>query len=92
MHIRKGIDPNSEQEQAKRRAREARRAYLEHCKRAEAARIKLITAHSYLMSVMANYRGMGNKSEEIDTIDLIMSELDRQMNALKNEAVIGRIE
>lgn len=92
MHIRKGIDPNSEQEQAKRRAREARRAYLEQCKRAEAARTKLITAHSNLISVMANYHGMGNKSEEIDTLDLIMSELNRQMEALKNEAVMGRIE
>lgn len=92
MGKRKEVDPNSEQEQAKRRAREARQAYLEHCKRAQAARLQLIAAHSYLITAMTNYQRMGGKSEDIDTLDLILSELDRQAAALQNEAVIGRTE
>lgn len=54
--------------------------------------MKLLTARGDIMGAMAGYHAIGGKSEDLDTLDLIVRELDRQIEALKTEAVTGRGE
>ncbi|SCZ82088.1 hypothetical protein [Acidaminobacter hydrogenoformans] len=88
---RKEVDPNSPHAKAIQARDEARKAYLERCARASAARMKLLSAHGALMGAMSNYHAIGGRSEDIDTLDLIVRELDRQMAALEHVTVTGGV-